>query len=406
MAKSTGSLKEYHRKRRFAKTPEPRGKKQKAKGNLFVVQKHAATRLHYDFRLELDGVLKSWAVPKGPCLDPKERRLAVHVEDHPLEYGEFEGIIPEGEYGGGTVLLWDRGTWEPIGDAVRSYRLGKLKFELHGEKLKGKWNLVRIRSKPGERAENWLLIKERDDKARSENDYDITAAKPNSVVNGRSLEQIAKAQDRVWSSKGEVKQPGKQKSLRHIAPKAMRSKASVNGIGSLSGVRKSYLPAKIEVELATRVDKAPAGSNWLHEIKFDGYRLICRISDGKVRLITRRQQDWTHRYPTIADAASELPVKAAIIDGEVVALDEQGLSSFQSLQNNDKRKNDLYYYAFDLLFVDGYDLRDVPLIDRKELLHGLLKQAMSERIRYTDHLLGNGEKFWKKGCRMGLEGIV
>jgi bifunctional non-homologous end joining protein LigD len=406
MAKATGSLEEYHRKRRFSKTPEPRGTKHKAEGNSFVIQKHAATRLHYDFRLELDGVLKSWAVPKGPSLDPKERHLAVHVEDHPLEYGGFEGIIPKGEYGGGTVMLWDKGTWEPLGDAARDYRAGKLKFELHGKKLKGKWMLIRIRSKPGNRAENWLLFKERDEYARSANEFSVTESKAKSVVSQRTMEQIAKAQDRMWLAKGEIKQPKVRKTVKRSAARTVDRKPTVVGIAKLGGVRKSKLPSKINVELATRVDKAPAGDNWVHEIKFDGYRLICRIADGKIKLTTRRHQDWTHRFRTIANAAKELPVKNAIVDGEVVVLDEKGLSSFQSLQNNDKRQNETFYYAFDLLFLDGHDLREVPLLERKELLKALLGESKNSRIRFTDHILGNGDKFWKEGCRMGLEGIV
>jgi bifunctional non-homologous end joining protein LigD len=427
-------LTEYRRKRHFGATPEPKGKvhRQKAKALRFVVQKHDATRLHYDFRLELEGVLKSWAVPKGPSYDPKERRLAVEVEDHPLEYGDFEGTIPEGEYGGGTVAVWDHGTWSAEGDAHEAYRQGKLKFHLDGEKLKGGWTLVRMQRRPGERANNWLLIKERDEMARPLGEYDVTEAEPASVTTGRTLEEIARDNDRVWSGNGDsAKKPVKRSVKKRAASpktkvknaikkktaekKSSRAKKKSSARRAKNAARdeasgpRAAMPAAVELQLATLIKTPTAGDHWLHEIKFDGYRILCRIEDGRARLITRGNQDWTARMPTLAAAAARLPLRSAILDGEVVALQANGVSSFQALQNafQANRASELIYYAFDLLFLDGRDLRTLPLEERKSRLAELLDHNSSRGvIRYTEHIEGDGEKFFEEACRMGLEGSI
>ncbi|MBI3461680.1 MAG: DNA ligase D [Planctomycetes bacterium] len=403
------SLQEYRRKRRFSQTPEPAGAKPpRREGHSFVVQKHAAKRLHYDFRLELDGVLKSWAIPKGPSLDPSEKRLAVQVEDHPLEYGGFEGIIPEGEYGGGTVIVWDRGEWEPLEDAAESYRQGKLKFRLYGKKLHGGWTLVKIRSRPGERGENWLLIKERDDEARPLGEYDILEAEPESAVSGRGLGQVAAAKDRTWhSNQPDGKPAAPPPKPAKPAKKAAKKKQAATT--PLTGSHPGTLPEWLPPQLASPSDKAPVGTHWLHEIKFDGYRLLCRIHRGKAKLLTRNKQDWTHRFPQLAAAAATLPVKDALLDGEVVAYDESGISHFQTLQNafRDGGAARLVYQAFDLLHLDGHDLRKVPLIERKARLEELLEGNDSRSIlQYTEHFAGNGPEFFNQACRMGLEGTI
>jgi bifunctional non-homologous end joining protein LigD len=398
------SLAEYRRKRHFNETPEPAGKKGRkrtggTKAPRFVVQKHDARRLHYDFRLELDGVLKSWAVPKGPSYDPKEKRLAVEVEDHPLEYGDFEGTIPEGEYGAGTVALWDEGTWQPLGDPHEQYREGKLKFHLEGQRLKGRWTLVRMQRKPGERATNWLLIKERDETVRPQDEYDVTALEPASVSTGRMLEEIARDNDRVWHS-------GRKGSAtpREEATPGRRQRREKKLPG-----KKVPMPKTSRPQFASLAKGPPNGPRWLHEIKFDGYRILCRIDHGKAQLITRGDQDWTDRMPMLAAAAARLPAEQAILDGEVVALEPSGVSSFQRLQNafSQNRARELIYYAFDILFLDGHDLREVPLDERKGILAALLNHnGATGPIRYTEHLEDYGEQCFVEACRMGLEGII
>src|ERR1700724_1247440 len=300
------ALEEYRRKRDFRKTPEPAGnspaRKKAAAPLSFVIQEHAARRLHYDFRLELDGVLKSWAVPKGPSLDPGEKRLAAHVEDHPLDYGEFEGVIPQGEYGGGTVLLWDRGTWIPLDpDPEAAYRKGSLKFTLKGEKLHGNWALVRMGGKAArERRENWLLIKERDA---------VVSDNPDSVATGRSLDSIAADRDWVWhSNRGET---GGDPAPPTTAP------ANTRPLASITGARTGPMPDGLRPQLATVADKAPEGAEWLHEIKYDGYRLLARVEDGKVSLITRGGLDWTAKFPALARCLSELPLASRRLGGAI-----------------------------------------------------------------------------------------
>ncbi len=392
-------LQDYRRKRDFSQTPEPAGKVAKARKRKpsFVVQKHAARRLHYDFRLEMDGVLKSWAVPKGPSLDPGAKRLAVHVEDHPIDYGGFEGVIPQGEYGGGTVRVWDRGWWEPIGDADAGYAKGDLKFTLHGEKLNGGFALVRMRNRRDrDKGDNWLLIKERDAAAKPGSDDAVLAA-ANSAATGRDMAAIANASDRVWSSKsGEVKT--KQ------APK----KKAPAGLGKIPGARRAKSAPEISPQLANVAPAAPAGEAWLHEIKFDGYRLLAHVRDGKVVLRTRNGLDWTKRFPELAEAFSRLELTEALFDGEVVHLTAGGATSFSALQDDlaERRTGTLIYMAFDLLFLDGWDLTGAKLEDRKAALRSLLQDRSGAKIRYSDHQLGKGEAFFSSASRFGLEGIV
>jgi len=389
-------LQEYRRKRHFQKTPEPAGqaKSRRAKGKLrFVVQKHAATRLHYDFRLELDGVLKSWAVPKGPALDPAEKRLAVEVEDHPLDYAKFEGRIPEGNYGAGEVIVWDRGVWTPHGDPHAGLKQGKLEFDLAGDKLSGEWVLVRLRGRERSDKPNWLLIKHGDDAARPLAEYDVLTERPESVKSGRSLEDL------LENSNGK---PRSRRRVKRIAPTKRPAAPKI------AGVVKATMPEQQGVELATLSAEVPSGREWLHEIKLDGYRLLCRIENGTARLITRNQLDWTHRYRRIANAAAALPVKSALIDGELVALLPSGVSNFQSLQNAGQPGSEaqLVYYAFDLLYLDGYDWRKAPLIDRKEKLRELLAAVDSPLLRYSDHVEDDGVTFFRECCQLGLEGVI
>jgi bifunctional non-homologous end joining protein LigD len=401
------SLREYKRKRNFKRTPEPGPKVAPKAGWSFVIQKHAASHLHYDFRLELDGVLKSWAVPKGPSLDTKNKRLAMHVEDHPVAYGDFEGIIPEGEYGGGSVMLWDKGTWEPIGDAHDGYRRGRLKFRLHGEKLQGGWMLVKRSSsvKPG-KGNEWFLIKERDEAAQSGGE-EIVDSQPLSVTTGRNLDQIAAAQDRVWNSNHNGKSSKSKTSRKQATPRKKRMKRP--HLGKIADAVARPMPATIEPQLATLVKSAPAGDGWLHEIKFDGYRMLCHIDGNEIKFISRNQQDWTSRLVQLAAPAGEVPVKQAILDGEVVALKADGTSDFQTLQNAFEKKGSsrLYYYVFDLLYLNGQDLRNVPLESRKELLAKLTEPLGQEgALRYTEHIVGNGPEFFREAERLGLEGII
>lgn len=395
------SLDVYRAKRDFTKTPEPAGKKPPAKsGNRYVIQKHAARRMHYDFRLELDGVLKSWAVPEGPSLIPNKKRLAVHVEDHPLEYGDFEGVIPEGEYGAGTVMVWDKGTWSPEFDPEFGYRKGHLKFRLDGKKLKGVWHLVRMAPKPREKQEAWLLFKSDDEAARSVDEPDILEDKPDSAATGRSIAEIAADHDRVWSSRqgGEVAQASKTRK---------RSKPAIDA-SALPKAKPEKLPKFIEPMLPTAVEKAPSSKDWVHEVKYDGYRVQVRIEHGKAKLLTRKGLDWTERFTGVADAVAQLPVKSALIDAEVVVQTEAGVASFTALVDALKSgSGTLILYAFDLLHLDGYDLRAAPLKDRKAALAKVLAaHGDTSRIRYSDHIEGEGEAVFRAAGRLGLEGIV
>ncbi len=421
------ALETYRKKRQFGVTPEPRGRKGARGGHRYVIQKHAARRLHYDLRLELDGVMKSWAVTRGPSLDPNEKRLAVHVEDHPIEYNAFEGTIPEGEYGGGTVMIWDRGTWTPEGDPHKGYAKGHLVFDLNGEKLHGRWHLVRMRSRGNERHDNWLLIKGKDDEARGPRDPDILEEEPRSVTTGRSIEEIAAGKDgkkRVWHSNRTAAAKDivafKQK-IRNIAaaPAASSGKKAKPRVRSANGKRagktrnrragKSKLPEFVPLSLATLYDQPPSGPDWLHEIKFDGYRMEARLDRGTVRLLTRKQQDWTHRFKPVAEAVGALPAETALLDGEVVVEDGNGISNFSLLQTDlkDGRTDRFVYYVFDLLYLDGRDLTGEPLLERKAALAHLLQGAGKDGvIRYTDHFEEAGPVILRHAREMGLEGIV
>ena len=396
-------LDEYHRKRDFKKTPEPRGETPVETGGFsFCVQKHAATRLHYDFRLELDGVLKSWAVPKGPAYDMAEKRLAMRTEDHPLEYGGFEGIIPAGEYGGGAVLLWDHGTWEPLEDPHAGMLKGALKFRLHGRKLVGAWALVKIKSREARDAEKtWLLIKERDAAIRPLARYDVTEARPESVVSGRELEEIARDKDRVWHStvvegKSRVREPKLPKAAPPPPP--------------IPGARKAALPRFVEPQLATPAQRAPEGDEWLHELKFDGYRIQARKDGDEVQLRTRNRNDWTATFARLAEAVGRLPCRQALVDGEAAVLRPDGTTSFNALQNAIEAKShaQLVYLAFDLIHLDGQDLTRAPLEERKAALRRLIERAgpAGEPIQFSDHVTGSGPAFFESVAARSLEGIV
>jgi len=400
------ALETYRKKRDFKTTSEPRGRKARKSGNTFVIQKHDARRLHYDFRLEMDGVLKSWAVTRGPSLVPGEKRLAVHVEDHPLEYGAFEGTIPKGEYGGGTVIIWDRGTWEPVADPDRGYAKGHLEFELHGKKLSGRWHLVRMAGKPREKHENWLLIKGEDEAARSERDPDILEEKPKSAKTGREIADVA-GEEPGWSSKtGKIdKNAAKAKTAKKPAEVDEISSPDPSGI---KGVKKARLPDFVEPTLAALAAKPPSGERWVHEIKFDGYRLQIRIEAGRVKLLTRTGLDWTKKFgKQIVAAFQGLPVGTTLIDGELVVETAAGASDFSALQADlsADRTDRFIFYVFDLLYLDGYDLLGLPLIERKTLLQNLVGNA-SVLIRYSEHFEGDGAVIRNHACRLGLEGIV
>lgn len=402
------ALQAYRKKRDFKATPEPKGRKARKSGNSFVIQKHDATRLHYDFRLLMDGVLKSWAVTKGPSLIPGEKRLAVHVEDHPLEYGTFEGTIPKGEYGGGTVILWDRGTWMPIGDAHKGYAKGHLDFELKGQKLGGRWHLVRMAGKPREKRENWLLIKGDDEAARSQNDPDILEERPESVATGREIKDV-EGEEPGWSSKtGRTGKTGTPRSKAVKLPASESPAPVAPDPSKVRGAKQSALPDFIEPTLATLVSSAPAGARWLHEIKFDGYRLQARIEAGRVKLLTRSGLDWTKRFgKKLIAALQELPVGKALIDGELVVETNAGSSDFSALQADlsEERSDRFVFYLFDLLHLDGYDVRAVPLISRKELLETMVVNPPGI-VRYSSHFEQSGDLVLRHACRLSLEGII
>jgi bifunctional non-homologous end joining protein LigD len=427
--------------------------------------------LHYDLRLELDGVMKSWAVTRGPSLDPNDKRLAVHVEDHPIEYNSFEGTIPQGEYGGGTVMIWDRGTWVAEGDPHRGYAKGHLDFALEGEKLRGRWHLVRMRPRPGDKHENWLLIKGKDEESRSGRNADILEDEPLSAATGRTMDEIAagKGNKRVWHSnrksggksarksapaaagtrtqtqrdfKAELRaaaappdQSSRKRSAKKVAtkktptpsrrraPPRASAKAAVAALArkrsapSPHRAKSGSLPDFIPPSLATLHDAAPSGAQWIHEIKFDGYRIQARLDNGldkgldrgQVKLLTRKALDWSGRFERIADAVAALPADTALLDGELVVENDKGVSSFSLLQTDLKagRGDRFVYWVFDLLYLDGRDLTGAPLTERKAALARLLKgQSRDGPIRYADHVEGNGPAIFKSACAMNLEGIV
>ncbi|HGY9625947.1 TPA: DNA ligase D [Pseudomonas putida] len=376
-------LQEYQRKRDFNATPEPSGTRrrgQAAHALQYCIQKHDASHLHYDFRLELDGTLKSWAIPKGPSLDPKVRRLAVHVEDHPLDYADFEGHIPEGHYGAGDVIVWDRGIWEPEGDPHAGYAKGKLRFRLQGEKLSGTWNLFRTHL--AGKKEQWMLVKSQDSEARSEAEYSIVQAQPDSVLSERTL-----VPRRAKASAKPAKRP------------AARPRASAG--------KKAELPEHLQPQLATLVDSPPAG-DWRYEVKFDGYRILARIDGEDVRLFTRNGHDWSEKMPHQVQALRALKLGSAWLDGEVVVAGENGMADFQALQNAFDTAHDehIVYYLFDLPFLGGQDLRQVPLQDRRETLRQLLEGRESEQVRFSADFDQPVDSLLDSACQLQLEGLI
>ena len=386
--KSRLDIETYNEKRDFSRTAEPKGRKLKVPkgkgGDSFVVQKHDASRLHWDFRLELDGVLKSWAVPKGPSLDPDDKRLAMRTEDHPIDYGTFEGTIPKGEYGGGTVMLWDRGRWlpEPGKDPSKTIEEGHLHFALDGERMKGEWVLFRLKPRANERGEPWMLKKVTDDFADPDNGEALVDACTTSVTTGRTMAEIASGTEE-WKSNRGGKRGGRSKKKAGTAP-----------------------PQFIDPQLATLVDEVPGGSGWLHEFKYDGYRLLIATGDNVATAWTRNGKDWSDRFRALARAAGSLP-SGCLIDGEAVALDEKGRPSFQLLQSTlkDKQGDNLAFYAFDLLVDRGEDIRKLPNIERKARLAALL-EGVAPPIIYGDHVVGKGEALFDAICQQGGEGII
>jgi len=449
------ALEEYGRKRRFGQTPEPPPRVEKTSGHRFVVQKHRATRLHYDFRLEMEGVLKSWAVPKGPSLDPADKRLAMQVEDHPVSYLDFEGIIPGGNYGAGTVMVWDIGSWEAEGKTSEMLAKGDLKFRLHGKKLKGSFVLAHMRSRrPGSKGTEWLLIKHRDEyvvPGYKIDEYDLSA------LTGRSLDEIASdAGSAEWKSSRaasktsknawladtlskvrkkkaaedaeDTKGEGKSKTASRIRPLPKRqagsqqeeknssaSSASSAVASGIPGAAKAPMPSVIHPMLATLVDKPFDDDQWLFEIKWDGYRAVAFVDDGKVHLVSRNQNDLTKEYSELRGLVGQLHARTAVLDGEIVALDEQGRASFSLMQQRSgfrepgrrggaDRSVPILYYAFDLLYLDGYSLLQGELERRKELLRGIV--ASNDILRYSDHHIGQGTALFRAAEARGLEGIV
>ncbi len=436
------ALEEYGRKRKFQQTPEPPPQVEDKPGNRFVVQKHHASRLHYDFRLEMDGVLKSWAVPKGPSLDPADKRLAMQVEDHPVSYFHFEGTIPENNYGAGTVMVWDTGTWEPSGDAHTMLAKGDLKFRLFGKKLKGEFVLAHMKSRrPGNKGTEWLLIKHRDEEVRAPYDIDKNDG---SVLTGRTLDEIAgDKKSAEWKSRPASSAPAKSawladsirkadekktrsakepaaKSPSRTAKKSGRSKSaraktSPASPEEVDGVRKASMPGTIKPMLATLVDEPFQGKDWVYEIKWDGYRALGYLSNGKLRFVSRNGNDLTGAYPELQQVAASVSAETALLDGEIVALDEEGRSSFSLMQQRTgigeggrktgKGNPDIpiAYYIFDLLYLDGYDLTRASLEDRKRLLAGIV--TPNELLRLSEHF-DDGLALLEAAREHSLEGII
>jgi bifunctional non-homologous end joining protein LigD len=387
-------LSTYNAKRNFGKTAEPAGvvpAKRKRGGTVpdslqFVIQKHWASRLHYDFRLELDGVMVSWAVPKGPSYDPKVKSMAIHVEDHPIDYNTFEGSIPKGEYGAGTVIIWDQGTWEPVGDPREGLVKGKIMFHLHGQKLAGLWELVRI-SKPGEKKQDqWMLFKKRGDAwARPSAEYNVITALPDSVV---------------------------EKPLGLVEEREPRAEASMTtrrntGASDLAAAKKGKLPAKLDPQLATLVSAVPEG-DWIIETKFDGYRVLGRIDGDDVRIFTRNGNDWTEKLQPIADGLAQLGLTSAWLDGEIVVLNDAGIPDFNRLQNaiDNARTAEIVLFVFDVPFLGGMDLRSVPLVSRRKVLEELFAERESEIVRFSQAFEVAPAQLLGAACQMGLEGVM
>lgn len=378
----------YKAKRNFAVTTEPaEGGKANPYALSFVVQKHAASRLHYDFRLELGGVMVSWAVPKGPSFDPKAKRMAIHVEDHPISYSSFEGTIPPKQYGAGTVIVWDRGTWEPLGDPRAGLKAGKLVFRLNGQKLEGLWELVKI-AKGGERQEPWILFKKKDEFVRAHADYDVVAALPDSVITKPIKKTSTKARPAT-------------------APKPTFRRSG--GAAGVTGTRKAPLPDVIKPQLATLAAGIPTAGEWLYEIKFDGYRLMARLEGGKVALVTRGGHDWQAKMPALVEELASLGLESSCLDGEIVVLGENGNPDFNVLQNAfDRRQGTdrIVYFVFDAPFFQGHDLREVPLRDRRELLKAFFDKRATDRIRFSADFPADPASILKSACQMKLEGVI
>jgi bifunctional non-homologous end joining protein LigD len=395
-------LAQYNAKRDFSATPEPAGEIAKGAGNRFIVQKHDATRLHWDLRLEVDGVLKSWAVTRGPSADPAEKRLAVRTEDHPLAYAGFEGSIPKGEYGGGTVMLWDRGTWEPVpGKSARDIDEGHLHFILHGERMSGEWLLVRMKPRGGEKRENWLLRKIADNHAGGSDD--LVNRHLTSVLTGRTMAAIAADEGGEQSLTGATG-----------ANFAHKMEAAARHNSTLAGKRKptkGKLPAFRPLQLATLVDAVPAGNNWLHEIKYDGYRALVAVAGDQVKVFTRNGLDWTTKFAGLAAEIAALDIPSALIDGEIVATDANGNPDFSALQavlkrgHGEQGATQLQFFAFDLLEHDGASLTTLGNLERKERLEALLGHATGN-IAVADHVIGAGEQLYQAMCKAGQEGII
>ncbi|PSJ39596.1 DNA ligase D [Allosphingosinicella deserti] len=438
MAKPADPLETYNQKRDFAKTAEPRGTFDTlswGEGHGFMVQKHDATRLHYDFRLELDGVLKSWAVPNGPSLDPADKRLAVRTEDHPLSYATFEGIIPKGEYGGGTVMLWDRGIWipHPGKDPRKTLEEGHLHFTLDGERMQGEWIMIRMKGRPRDRGENWILKKVTDEHAGGA--MALTERFLTSIKTGRTMQEIAseaKAKElKSWlaglnpprARLGEGDQPkagrgpngtsGSSKpdvetTRGRIAPPPRRTAArSPSPSKARGGSKAAALPAFREPQKATLADHVPSGSGWIHEMKYDGYRCLLAIAGGKAKVYTRSGLDWSDKFPEIVDAAASLEVGSALLDGEIVSLDDKGSSSFSALQQAiSEGGRGLTLFLFDALEIDGEDVSSLPNIERKGRLATLVGEGKPPTLLYAEHIVGHGEELFQAMCAAGQEGII
>jgi bifunctional non-homologous end joining protein LigD len=378
--RSSSALKAYRDKRNFDITPEPAdGGVANEDERVFVIQKHWATRLHYDFRLELDGTMKSWAVPKGPSFDSADKRMAVHVEDHPLSYNTFEGTIPPKQYGAGKVIIWDKGTWIPVGDPRKGYKDGKLKFELRGHKLHGHWTLVRMKQRPGERQEAWLLIKEKDEHVRASSEFSVVDEMPDSV---KALP------DR---------------------PAGKVASTDAPASGPPPGARKAALPQSLQPELATLVDSPPRDpENWIYEIKFDGYRMLARAEAGKVRLLTRNDNDWTHKLPELARTLEGMELPDGWYDGEIIMPGERVPADFQALQGafDSSRTANIVYYLFDIPYCAGYDLREVPLEQRREVLQRVVERKPADSVRFSAVFDAPPQDIVASACRLGLEGVV
>ncbi len=397
-------LTKYRAKRDFTKTPEPKGRLDADQGNRYLIQKHAASHLHYDLRLELDGALKSWAVPKGPSPDPKDRRLATAVEDHPVAYGSFEGIIPRGEYGGGTVMLWDQGTWEPVGDARESLANGKLVFKVYGQRMKGEWTLVKTRSRD-KRGNSWLLIKHHDDEERPGDNGALVNDNQTSVLSGRTMDEIAADGNKVWkTNRAQPAAEEKETPSRKVSPK--------RGSSTPAKGKTEKMPGFTPPQLATLSTSAPKGSEWVHEVKFDGYRMVSYIDHGDVTIYSRNGKDWTSKFRTIASRLAALAVDSAVVDGELVVTDAQGRSDFSQLKDalSKGESNRLQYYLFDLLYLNGHSLVDQPLRERKNALQELLTKKgpadNSHNIFFSTDFAEDAGYFLQNVCSMKLEGMV